>query len=242
MNDFWENTVEPGYYDKILLNGLQKNNGLQTIWHDLTFKKVKKLLIENSNHLDYACGPGTFIGNYVNNNSIGVDISTLQIKYAKEHYQQKGNFFTVNEFDVYEYKNEFDFITIIGLFEFISDIEIIELLNKLNISLKEGGKFIITTPNYGGAMKFIERAVSKFGNLSYDQQHINRFNSKRLKNLLSQVDFKIYEPRVYKILNFGLIISILSRKFGESLESFCEKVFKNFFGFILLVEIKKSEI
>ena len=39
MNNFWENNVESGYYDKILLDGLKRNRGLQTAWHDLTFKK-----------------------------------------------------------------------------------------------------------------------------------------------------------------------------------------------------------
>ena len=30
-------------------------------------------------HLDYACGPGMFIGNYTNCNSIGFDISHNQM-------------------------------------------------------------------------------------------------------------------------------------------------------------------
>ena len=33
-------------------------------------------------HLDFACGPGTFIGNYLSLDSIGVDISVKQINFA----------------------------------------------------------------------------------------------------------------------------------------------------------------
>ena len=48
-------------------------------------------------HLDYACGPGTFIGNYKLNNSIGVDISLKQINFANEKYFDKGDFFILDE-------------------------------------------------------------------------------------------------------------------------------------------------
>ena len=42
MNDFWENQVDPGYYDEVLLNGLKKKSGIQSNWHNLTFLKMAK--------------------------------------------------------------------------------------------------------------------------------------------------------------------------------------------------------
>ena len=49
MNDFWENQLESGYYDKILTKGKQKNSGIQSNWHDLTFQKISAYL----NNEDY---------------------------------------------------------------------------------------------------------------------------------------------------------------------------------------------
>ena len=85
MNDFWEKTLPTGYYDNILTKGLKKNRGIQANWHNLTFLAVKESLNGCSNHLDYACGPGTFIGKYFSNTSKGVDISQKQIDYAVKH-------------------------------------------------------------------------------------------------------------------------------------------------------------
>ena len=42
-------------------------------------EKIEK----NQIHLDFACGPGTFIREYLNNSSTGVDVSEKQIEYAK---------------------------------------------------------------------------------------------------------------------------------------------------------------
>ena len=83
MSEFWEETLPAGYYDKILLQGLKKNRGVQPNWHNLTFIEVSKLINQDSKHLDYACGPGTLVGNYLKCDSIGVDISDKQIDYTK---------------------------------------------------------------------------------------------------------------------------------------------------------------
>ena len=83
MNDFWENQLESGYYDKILTKGKQKNSGIQSNWHNLTFQKISAYLKKEDVHIDYACGPGSFIGLYSISKSIGLDISMKQINYAK---------------------------------------------------------------------------------------------------------------------------------------------------------------
>ena len=89
MNDFWESTLESGYYDKVLSEGLKKNKGIQPNWHNITFLHIKKYIKNNHKHLDFACGPGTFIGRYVTAQSIGVDIASAQIEYAKIYMEIK---------------------------------------------------------------------------------------------------------------------------------------------------------
>ena len=45
--DFWNDEMPPGYYDKILKDGLQKSRGIQANWHNITFTKIQKLIHPN---------------------------------------------------------------------------------------------------------------------------------------------------------------------------------------------------
>ena len=56
--------------------------------------------------------------------------------------------------------------------------------------LKEDGKLLLSTPNYGSAWPILEKFVNLMGDISYADQHINHFNKKRLVELLQQVGFK----------------------------------------------------
>ena len=237
MSEFWINQVTPGYYDQILIKGVKKKSGIQSNWHNITFKKISKLITSKSEHLDYACGPGTFIGNYLKSNSIGVDISQQQIDYAKKKYSNSGIFLTTEEFIFDNYNEKFDYITVIGLLEFINSDEIIKLVNKLNMILKPNGKVYLTTPNYRGLMYFLQKFVNIFGKVSYENQVVNRFNKDNLEQLL--IKSKFSNIKIKKILNFGIFLSAFNHNLGFRFEEFIEKIFWNFFGSILLIELKK---
>ena len=42
------------------------------------------------------------------------------------------------------------------------------------------------------------------------------------------------------ILNFGILLSIFSKKYAIKLENKIENLFSNFFGFLLVLEITKT--
>ena len=86
MNKFWDDELPASYYDDNLISGLNKNRGIQANWHNITFQKVKSLMPQTGKLLDYACGPGSLIGNYLNLDSVGVDISINQINVANSKY------------------------------------------------------------------------------------------------------------------------------------------------------------
>ncbi len=237
MTEFWANTIEPGYYDRILKDGLKKNKGIQPNWHRSTFKKIATYINDNDRHLDYACGPGSFTGLFVDSNSTGVDISDDQINYAKKNYGYKTEFISLKDFELSQSKNKFEIITILGLLEFIDEELIIDLINDLYDTLKTDGKIILTTPNYGGAMFLLEKVLNIAGNLDYSNQYVNRFNKNKLNTIMKKTKFK--NIKVKKFLNFGIFSSCISFEFSDKLMNFIDKLFSNFFGFLLLVEIKK---
>ena len=86
MTNFDYENIPIGYYDKVLIEGMRKNKGIQANWHNKKFTKVYERISTSRSHLDYGCGPGTFIGNYSEIESVGVDISEVQIEYANKKY------------------------------------------------------------------------------------------------------------------------------------------------------------
>lgn len=237
MNKFWENNLPPGYYDKILLEGLKKGRGIQPNWHNTTFKKVNSLLKNNEDHLDYACGPGTFVGNYSNCQSVSVDIANNQINFANKKYQNKGIFIQLDDFEFHKYKEKFDVITIMGLFEFLSDDELIELVDNLFKLLKPGGRLISTTLNFKSSLTTLLKILELFSAVSYKEQHVNKLSKKKLENLLLKSKFQSIS--ISKFINFGLFFSIFSIRLGSYANLFIEKISKNNIGYLLLVELKK---
>ncbi len=239
--DFWNNKLPKGFYDEIFIKGKNNKANLQSSWHNLTFLKVKEYFDESYNHLDYACGPGTFIGNYTNCNSIGFDISHNQIDYANEKYKTSRSIFTTSKSDILK-KGPFDIITALGLIEFLSIDEFEEELKFLLDNLKPNGKILLTTPNYGGFMPVLESLSNIFNTVSYNEVKETNYTSKKLKKLMEKTfsDLNL-NYKIKKILNFGIIMSIFNNSLGMKIEQFIEKTFVNNLGFLFLIEISKYD-
>ena len=235
MNNFWESELEAGYYDKVLEEGLKKNKGIQANWHNITQLYVRKYIKNDSNHLDYACGPGTLIGKYTQANSLGVDIAKLQIEYAIQKYGEHGTFLTTRQFEFGKYNNYFDVVTILGLIEFLSVSEIKGLLTKINTILKPGGKLILTTPNF---RSLIFPLSDKLGLVNWSGEHKTKLDAKSAVNLLNYKDFKIIQ--INKILNIGMLVSFINIKFGTFVEKIIQKLTRGSFGFVLIIELEKT--
>lgn len=235
MNNFWESELEAGYYDIVLEKGLKKNKGIQANWHNITQLYVRKYIKNDSNHLDYACGPGTLIGKYTQANSLGVDIAKLQIDYAIQKYGEHGTFLTTKQFEFGKYNNYFDVVTILGLIEFLSVSEIKGLLTKINTILKPGGKLILTTPNF---RSLIFPLSDKLGLVNWSGEHKTKLDAKSAVNLLNYKDFKIIQ--INKILNIGMLVSFINIKFGTFVEKIIQKLTRGSFGFVLIIELEKT--
>jgi len=237
LSNFWKNSVNEGYYDKILIKGLETNKGIQANWHNLTFLKIKNYLEANKKHLDYACGSGTLIGLYSDADSIGFDISETQIRYANKKYDQKANFYLNKELDFKKNANTYDVITVLGLLEFLDNEENLEIINNLHKLLKPNGKLILTTPNFTSTMYLLEIVINIFGGVSYQNQHINKLNKSKLTYLLNNTEFN--EIKVQKFINFPVFLSFINIKFAVKFNSLVEKITTNKVGYLLFAELTK---
>ncbi len=235
---FWEKSLDPGYYDKILENGLSKNKGIQSFWHNTTFNLIKNYIKKSEKHLDYACGPGSFTGRYIAINSLGFDISLNQINYAKTKFSDKKNCNFVNEKSKIIQEAPFDTITVLGLIEFLEDAEVVNLIDELYSLLNHNGKLILTTPNYQLPMKILISLTSNAGKIDYNKTFINKFNIKKIEKTLHETDTKNY--KIFKYMNIGIVFSLFSHQFGIQIQELVDKIFKKKFGFMLAVIIDKK--
>ena len=192
QNKFDYNSINPGYYDRIF----HQRKGIQSKWHHLKFSHVQSLLGDYGDHLDIGCGPGTFIGLLdENKRSIGVDVSALQIAYANQHYGTPVHkFVPVTDNEPLPFSEEsFDVITIIEVIEHLSWPVIITMLKKAYQLLKKEGRLIITTPNYRSLWPVIEFVINKTKPVTYEDQHISKFNKKKLKEIFKECCFSDYQ-------------------------------------------------
>ena len=93
------------------------------------------------------------------------DLSHNQVNFANIKYSQKENFILIEEFDFDQFSNKFDIVTVLGLIEFLSNQEIKNLINKIDKTLKVGGKIILTTPNFKGIMQVLEKIQNNLGSV-----------------------------------------------------------------------------
>ena len=183
----YQSDIPIGYYDNIY----RKRKGVQSKWHELKFVRVASEIKDHDKILDYACGPGTFLGNYGSKwNGTGVDISRPQIEYANNQYRcHFTKFCLLEDIDDFENHQPYDTVTLIELIEHLPIHETKELLTKLGKELKSGGQLIVTTPNYHSTWPIIECLVNRFSPVSYENQHINKYCAKRLKQELEECGY-----------------------------------------------------
>jgi SAM-dependent methyltransferase len=176
-------SIPAGYYDDVFRRG----RGMQSKWHHLKFARVARELEGCRRVLDVGCGPGTLAGNFGGGHDwVGTDLSARQIDYARRTYGDRGpRFYNESPADVPPDEGPFDAVTMVELIEHLDPLLVDETISEALERLRPGGRLILTTPNFRSAWPLMEAAINRFGDVSYAFQHINKFNSARLVELLA---------------------------------------------------------
>ena len=115
--------------------------------------------------------------------------------------------------------------------------EISKILNECYRVLKKDGKLFITTPNYYSFWPILEFIINQFSDVSYEEQHINKFNKKKLINFLSKYNFTIKKITSYIFCSF--FFAMFSFKFSLKLVKIDNILTKFFPGLALYVKLTK---
>jgi len=187
MSEFDYEAIPEGYYDRIYHSG----PGARSLWHRLKFQRVIAEMGDYRNHLDFGCGPGTLIGALPHDrSSIGVDIARSQIDYAVKSYRTENHRFELVDGQSLPFpSNHFDCVTCIEVFEHLPMDAIEGILRQLHQILAPGGRLIVTTPNYHSIWPLLEFFVNQTSDVSYEEQHITRFNRRLLAQTLDYEGF-----------------------------------------------------
>ena len=193
------------------------------------YKKINKCLesnFGNGAHIhDLGCGNGNlleFFHDLGYNKLSGSDI----VSCIGEKLDGKIIFYK-SSFEDLKFNESFDFITSIANIEHVNDVH--KYAKILHSSLKPGGICAIYTVNEDALIYLVARVIRKLGLLFasrqlYDPHHVNHFNKKSLKSLLTQNKFTVLETQTS---NFPLKSTDISTKY------FPVRWFILFFIFIL---------
>lgn len=223
-------SIDTGYYDRVF----QRAKGVQSKWHHTKFAYIRRFISSGQRHLDIGCGPGTFIGTLDEAiRSVGVDIASQQISYARAQYGSASHRFEVMARGCLPFgEAAFDVVTCIELLEHLSENEGEELLAEARRVLKPGGLLVVTTPDYGSLWPVLEWGLNRFGQVSYQDQHITRYTRRRLVSLLGRSEYD--QPCCTRFQLFAPFAAVLGWRFADVVARVEPGSLSTRFGFLLL--------
>lgn len=214
----YDKDIPAGFYDEIY----QRRAGVRFLWHDLKFRAVAGHLAGAGRILDVGCGPGTFIGNYLADaECLGIDFSAPQVDYANRRYgTARHRFVTQALGGLSEAGERFDAITMIELIEHLRPAEARRLLAEARGLLAPHGRLVVTTPNYRSLWPVIEWGVNRVSRVSYEQQHINKYDRRRLAADLADAGYRtVTVGTAVGLAPFAAVLGARPARWLDALES-----------------------
>lgn len=171
---------------------------LQRYWQRKRYKKITKIVNNNSKILDAGCGTSKIIQNLPQ--AIALDILFNKLRYLKKTNNKRIQASTIT----LPFKN--------GVFDLVLSSQVIEhipykpeIFKEFRRVLKTNGTLILGTPDYDKTTwNIIEWLYKKIPN-TYGDEHITHYNKKSLTELLKQNKFAI--KNVSYVCNSELILT-----------------------------------
>jgi 2-polyprenyl-3-methyl-5-hydroxy-6-metoxy-1,4-benzoquinol methylase len=198
-------SIPPGYYFEAMLHGRPP----QRFWHREKFLNVLRTIpSEARTVLDIGCAAGslTFLAatHRPELSITGLDISAAQINFANERVKPaapRSKFTPVEPGPLPFADNLFDVITSVELIEHLDTEANTDLSREVFRLLRPGGSWVVTTPNYHSLWPVLEVALNVWSPVKYNEQHLTKFNRKRLLGHLESGGWIVRSMRSFFVLS-----------------------------------------
>jgi 2-polyprenyl-3-methyl-5-hydroxy-6-metoxy-1,4-benzoquinol methylase len=241
--------IPEGYYQHVVEGG----NPVRRSWHLQKFERVIDYLPKTPGQslLDIGCFAGTFLSllpEATFTNQLGVDILEKQIAYANRRFGTPYRSFRyIHQLsELAEIEQTFDCITLIEVIEHLTTEEIRDLFRHVNARMKKNGILVLSSPNYASSWPLLEILLNRFSEVSYEEQHITKFNYFTCVSKLRRISPELFE-------DFELILKTTTHFASPFLAAFSlplamkisrmipHKTWKNPFGCLILLCFRKKE-
>jgi 2-polyprenyl-3-methyl-5-hydroxy-6-metoxy-1,4-benzoquinol methylase len=241
-------SIPVGYYQQMTESG----NPIRRAWHLQKFNRVIECLPKSRGQsiLDIGCFAGTFLSRLPDDlfsTQLGVDILEKQVAYANQRFGTSFRSFRYlpSVADLAGVKQTFDCITLIEVIEHLTEMEIEELFRQIDAKLKENGVLILSTPNYASLWPLLEIAVNRLSDVSYEEQHITKFNYfscvsklRRISSVVGERFELVGKTTTHFISPFMAAISFSAAMKLSSIVPF--HAWKNPLGSLILLSFRKK--
>ena len=206
-------SLPKGYYDDIY----RRRKGIRSRWHHDRFLFMSKKIPNDCTHLDLACGSGTFVGHHRSDSKsirIGIDISLNQLHAAHNLYSKQNIHFVNCSVDHLPFRDcQFEVVTSLELIEHLTLAQSEIMLKEIYRVLRPGGTIVLSTPNYSSLWPYVEWLLNKVSDISYIDQHITKFNSASLCDMLIQTGYT--SIRVQKFMLASPFLAVFGWRFSN---------------------------
>jgi 2-polyprenyl-3-methyl-5-hydroxy-6-metoxy-1,4-benzoquinol methylase len=248
VGQFNYDAMPVGYYQDVVETG----NPVRRAWHLQKFERVLDCLPKEPGQslLDIGCFAGTFLSMLPEarfKTQLGVDILEKQVAYANQRFGTPYRSFRyIRQISqLSQIKQTFDCITLIEVIEHLAEREIRELFWRISERLKTGGLLVLSTPNYCSTWPLLERVVNRLSDVSYEDQHVTKFNYftcaakiRRISQIIAE-DFEL----VGKATTHFAAPFLASLSFDGSMKlskMLPLRLWKNPFGNLILLSFRKK--
>ena len=250
LNEEMESSAPRRLGDQIQIDGsyqykaLHEGPAFQRAWH-----REKLLLIDGvvdapsgaRQALDAGCGSGVLAAHLASKGwgVTGVDANESAIKFASETFDFESLRFVQCYLDELDAGEGFDLAISFEVIEHLTYDQVLMFLQSLRESMRAGGRVVLTTPNYLSLWPIIEWLCDRFSflpNMDGDQ-HITRFNQRRLRKCLKDSGFTVDRIRSFSTLS--PFVGIVSQRAQRSIHRL-ERLNPIPLGNILVVEAHRK--
>ena len=141
-----------------------------------------------------------------------MDISKNQVRFTQELLGNKQNVVGGSQNLPFK-ENSLNCVFMVEVLEHIPPEDAEKSLVSIYRTLKRGGIFLLTTPNYRSLWPLIEFFWNKVNPINYNEQHINKQSIGKLRENLVKCGFKNID--VETIFIISPFLSLFSKKLAE---------------------------